>query len=216
MVFGLATLGSVGFYRQQNPCPTGQSFCSYRLSQFTTALLHAGLTPTSTGPYPAAGIYWLIAIPVAFALVVAFFVVRGGKRPIGRLVAEVGAGPVLLTALVMLGLSEPGTGTLLPADFTARGLVGVVVLSVTLLVMAAVERNKTLGLLAAGAVGVALLANLYDIENVTGDIGKSATVPNVMAPGLYFLLAALVLGLPDLLGWARRSLRRGRAPRPAS
>lgn len=216
MVFGLSTLGSVGFYQGQNPCPGGQLSCAFRLSQLVTALLHAGLAPDYSGPHGAAGVYWLVAIPLAFAFVVVFFVVRGGKRPIGRLVAEVGAGPVLLAALVMLGYSETGTGSLLPADFTARGLVGVVVLSLTLLVMAAVERNKTLGLLAAGAVGVALLANLYDVGNVTGDIANSGTVPNVIAPGLYFLLAALVLALPDLLGWARRSLRRGGAPQPAS
>ena len=216
LVFGMATLGSVGFYQQHNPCPTGQSFCSYRLSRFTTALLHSGLTPTFTGAHPAGGVYWLIAIPAAFALVVVFFVVRGGGRPLGRIVSAVGAGPVLLAALVMVGFGEPGAGSLLPSGFTARGLVGVVVLSVTMLVIAAVERNKALALLAAGAVGVALLANLYDIENVTGYIGNSATVPNVIVPGAYFLLAALVLGLPDVLAWARRSWRGGEAPQPVS
>lgn len=216
LVFGLATIGSVGFYQEQNPCPAGQSSCTVELSRFTTALLHSGLTPNSTGPHPSAGVYWLIAIPVAFALVVAFVVVRGGPRPVGRFVSAVGAGPILLAALVMVGFSEPGAGSLLPGDFTARGLVGVVILSVTMLVMAAVERNRMLTLLAAGAIGVALLANLYDIQNVTGDIGNNAKAANVIAPGVYFVLAALVLGLPDLLGWARRLGRGGGAPQPAS
>ena len=215
MVFGLATLGSVGFYQERSPCPAGQSSCSYRLDQFATALLHAGLTPMSSGSHQGAGIYWLAVVPATFALVVVFYVLRGGSRPVGRLVSAVGMGPVLLAALVMLGYDEPGTGSLLPADFVVRGLVGVVVLGLTMLVLGLVEHDKTVVVLAAGAVGAAFLACLYDIENVTGNIANSPTAPNVIVPGLYFLLAALVLGLPDLVGWVRRSSRRKEAPRPA-
>jgi hypothetical protein len=214
-VFGLATLGPADFYQDQNPCPAGQSVCTLSPSRFTTTLLHAGLTPALSAPRDAAGIYWLIVIPAAFALVVGFFVIRRTPRPVGRLASAAGAGPILLAALVMLGYVEPGGGNLLPGDFTARGLVGVLILSLTMLVMAAVERNKTLALLAVGAVGVALLANLYDIENVTGH-RNSATAPNVVVPVLYFLFAALALGLPDLLSWAWRALRGGEAPRPAA
>lgn len=202
-LFGLACLGAIGFYQQVGPCPNGQAACSFQLSRFTVAMSAAGLSPLRSGNSDGAGIYWLVAIPATLILAVGFFFVRRGPQPVWRLIPVAIGGFVFLATLIGLGFRQSGPGGIFPGDFTIRGLVGLVVLSLTMLVMAVVERNGTLALLSAGAVGVAFLANLYDIENVTGDFGSSSTTPNLIVPAIYFLLAAVILAVPDVIGLVR-------------
>jgi len=207
-IFGLTAMGAVGLYQQGNPCLPGGTSCSFRLGRFAVAVQAVGLAPSpiESGGGDRIAIYWLVAIPVALALAVGFYFIHRGPRPVGRLIPVAAGGVALLVALLGLGFAQ---GLVLPGDFTVRGLVGLMVLSLVLLTMAVVERNGTLVLLSVGAIAMASVANLYDIENVTGIWFNNDAAPNLIVPAIYFLAAAAILAWPDLLTIVRSG---GRSP----
>lgn len=206
-LFSLASVGGVGFYQRVDPCPNGAMSCSFHLSRFTEAVQAVGLSPSpiALGGNDRVAIYWLVAIPVTLALAVGFYFIHRGPRPVGRLIPVAAAGLVLLAALFGAGFTQ---GLILPGNFTSRGLVALVVLSLVMLSMAVVERNGTLALLSVGAVAMTFVANLYDIENVTGVWLNNDAAPNLVVPAFYFLAAAVLLAVPDVLTMVRSGRRR--------
>lgn len=146
------------------------------------------------------GNYWLVALFGGLALTLLWY--RRHARRVGLRTPSRG---YLITVAVLTGLALvlpllaqiPGLGFLLmplPGDLTIRGTVPFLIISVGLWVLAWAERSVGLAVIAAVYTGTALLASLYDIENVLGRIGWNASpaVPNVLLPASVLLIAGAI------------------------
>jgi hypothetical protein len=86
---------------------------------------------------------------------------------------------------------------LLPGDLTIRGTFPFVIIAVGLWVLAWAERSRALAVIAAVYTGTAVLATLYDVENVLFRLGwnpspgewRFTSLPNVLLPALVLLVA---------------------------
>lgn len=108
--------------------------------------------------------------------------------------------------LALLVLSPPPSRGLPPADLVSRGLTPLLTVAVGILVLAWTERSASLAVFAVGFVGLVLVADLYNIENVFYRVGVSVPAPaiNVIIPGAALLLLGAAYGL------AARRARRAR------
>jgi hypothetical protein len=84
-----------------------------------------------------------------------------------------------------------------PGDLVVRGTFPFVIIAAGLWVLAWAERSRALTLIAAVYTATALLASLYDIENVLFRLGwnpagndwRLTSLPNVLLPALVLLAA---------------------------
>ena len=127
--------------------------------------------------------------------------------------------PYVLAGVAFLGLAVlaspavwAGVGPLhgvgLPGDLTTRGLLPLLVLALGLLVLAYSERSAALAGFAALFLAVALVSNLYDVENRTPSIDWTPSeawslLPNLWLSGLTLLLGGLGFGLAAALRGGR-------------
>jgi hypothetical protein len=147
------------------------------------------------------GWYWLAALVGGFLVTLLWY--RWHARSIG--VQTPARGPivtgVVLTVLALLlpllSRLVPFLYWLWPGDLWIRGTVAFLIIAVGLCFLAWAERSVGLVVTAVVYTGAALLANLYDIENVLFRLGwnvsngtASLTVlPNVLLPGMVLLVA---------------------------
>ena len=94
----------------------------------------------------------------------------------------------------MFGLLVLGAdlGRLQPGDLFIRGLTPLLPVGVGLVVLAIVERSRVLACFAVAFLGLAVLVNLYDIENLFARVGVSVPTPAIglIVPGAVLLLAS--------------------------
>ncbi|HEX9065190.1 MAG TPA: hypothetical protein VF843_08780 [Streptosporangiaceae bacterium] len=189
LLFGLLTFLSVPFYVQPTP-----------------SRIAAGHTVTSPVPYlPGFGglarsgwqgylaVYWLVAIAAGFAVTYLWYRRRG--RRVGLWTPARG---FLITGAVisLLVLILPLTG-LVPGDLVIRGTFPFMIIAAGLAVLAWAERSRALTAIAVLYAGIALVASLYNIENVLFRLGWNPSasqwrltgLPNVLLPALILLLA---------------------------
>jgi hypothetical protein len=84
-----------------------------------------------------------------------------------------------------------------PGDLTIRGTFPFLIVAAGLWVLAWAERSRGLGIVALAYTATAVLASLYDIENVLFRLGwhpspdqwKLTSLPNVALPALVLLVA---------------------------
>jgi hypothetical protein len=191
VIFGLLTCASVPFYVLPAPRQGIVVLRGPRLFAF------GGPGPGWQG-YLA--YYWLAAILAGLALTWQWYRRRG--RRAGLVTSARGyviAGAVLV--LLTLGLSlMPAGMPLLPGDLIIRGTFPFVIIALGLWVLARAERSWGLLAIAAVYTAAALVASLYDIENVLFRLGwnpyqtggfaeRLTTLPNVLLPALILLVA---------------------------
>ncbi|HEV2375820.1 MAG TPA: hypothetical protein VGS19_27095 [Streptosporangiaceae bacterium] len=80
-----------------------------------------------------------------------------------------------------------------PGDLTVRGLFPLLIIAAGLAALAWAERSQVLAVTAAIYTAAALLANLYNISNITYRLGwnlppADESLPNVVLPGLVLLI----------------------------
>ncbi len=130
------------------------------------------------------GYYWLAALVGGLALTLLWY--RRHARRIGLRTPSRG---YLITMAVLTGLAlvVPLVAEL-PGDLTVRGTFAFLIIAAGLCVLAWAERSRALAVIAAIYAGTAVLASLYDIENVF-PIGwnPSPDLPNVLLPALVLL-----------------------------
>ncbi len=192
-----------------------------RPSAVSTTRVLAGMPLVgSVGGYlPDAGewaaLYWLVGIPAVFALTALYYRVRGNRTGVeGRVLPAVAVGLVLL-AVLFASSTAVATFLHLPlwmrylhpmGDLATRGLSPLLPASLGLLLLSFLEGSRTRVAFAIGFIGVALLANLYDVENLLPAVlGVSvpealAEVPNVSLPALVLLVGGLSFGLAERRG----------------
>jgi hypothetical protein len=153
------------------------------------------------------GRYWLAALIVGGLLTVWWYRRRGrriGPQSAGAVAVVTAA--LVVAAVAVIGLTPVGWA-LWPLD---RGYGATLVVAASLIALARVERSPVLTGITAAYTGAALLANLYNVENVLFDLGwdpwvahpeqaRFTGLPNLLLPGLVLLLAGAATGLVAFL-----------------
>ncbi|HET7012606.1 MAG TPA: hypothetical protein VFI65_01765 [Streptosporangiaceae bacterium] len=147
------------------------------------------------------GYYWLAALLLGLALTMWWY--RRHARRIGlRTPARaylITVGAVTVLALVLPFLARLGPfrfiNLAVPADLIIRGTFPFLIIAIGLCVLAWAERSLALGVIGLVYTGTALLASLYDIENVLFRLGwnpvgsqwRFTSLPNVLLPATVLL-----------------------------
>ncbi len=148
----------------------------------------------------AIALYWLVALPLSYLLIGWWYRRRARLRGVATSpVAYVVTSLVLVALLVV---ASPGVVHLLHlpralavpfvADLGLRGLTTLFTVGLGLVVLAYKERSRALGEFAISFLALALLVNLYDLENFTYRLGIHVG-PEVGAfvPGLYLAVGGI-------------------------
>ncbi|HUC56258.1 MAG TPA: hypothetical protein VMA95_02575 [Streptosporangiaceae bacterium] len=202
VLFGLLTLAAMPFYLQ-SPAPSGGiQILAVRGGQPQFPLLSGSAGPLGSN-YNYLGYYWLVAL--TGGLLATMYWYRYHARKVGLSTEARG---YLVTLGVLTGLAVvlpvlsrfPAFGwlsVLWPGDLMIRGTFPFLIIAAALCVLAWAERSLALGAIAAIYLGTALLASLYDIENVLFRLGwnpspgqwRLTSLPNVLLPALVLLVA---------------------------
>jgi hypothetical protein len=155
------------------------------------------------------GYYWLAALLGGLLLTLLWY--RWNARRVGLATPARGylvtTAVLTVLALVIPPLSQvrsPGwlswlryLGVLWPGDLVLRGTFPFVIIAAGLWVLAWAERSRALAVIAAVYTATALLASLYNVENVlfrlgwnpSGNDWSLTSLPNVLLPALVLLAA---------------------------
>ncbi|MDR2983684.1 MAG: hypothetical protein LBV34_02475 [Nocardiopsaceae bacterium] len=186
VIFGLVIVGSAPFYVE--PAPSRSGFVS------ASGAVIPGFSPlVGGGGQSDAFIYWLLAIGAGLYLTSLWY----GRH--ARRVGLVTRARGLVMAGVIVGalLLVLPTVHLLPGYLVIRGTVPFLIIAAALLVLARAERSPALTVIAVVFTGSAVLASLYDIENVLFRLGWNPTaaqwrltsLPNIFLPALVLLVS---------------------------
>jgi hypothetical protein len=183
VLFGLVIGGSAPFYVE--PAPSRSGFIS-----LSTAF--PGFSPY-LGGQSGVIIYWLLAIGAGMYGTSVWY--RRHGRSVGLMtpargfvIAGVIAGALLLVLPTVL---------FLPGDLVLRGTLPFLIIAAALWMLARAERSPALTVIAAVFTGTALMASLYDTENVlfrlgwtpTGAQWRLETLPNILLPALVLIVS---------------------------
>jgi hypothetical protein len=161
--------------------------------------------------YRGIAFYWLGALLLGIVTTVIWYRWRGNRVGLrtparGYLIAGlIIIALTLLIPLVGLGVSTESRGSglggvvgmvmFMPGDLVVRGTFPLVLIGLGLCVLAWAERSVGLTVIAVAYLGLALLASLYDIENVFYNWfgwylnATESSLPNVLLPALVLLLS---------------------------
>ena len=186
----------------------------YRLTPPSTGLWNAATQPTRlfVGGYylpgngRAADLYWLIAMALGYSTVVLFYRLRARRTGVaGRVWPYAAVGLGLLALLVLTGSEVPpaiNLSRLLPLEAMSRDLAPLLIIALGLAVLAWSERSAALAWFAAFYLALAVVANLYDMQNVFYRVGwlspdqyAYANLPNLLVPALTLLLGGGLFAL---------------------
>lgn len=208
VLFGLLICASVPFYfppsswelvrlpHSHHPVRVGAYGAAPGLRFFQSAYLGGFGIASSRG----IAYYWLGALLFGIAATVFWYRWRGnrvGLRTPARGYLVTGLVIVALALLIPLAGRGGRIGMLLimPGDLVVRGTFPFVLIGLGLCFLAWAERSVGLASIAAAYLALALLASLYDIENVFYDwfgwsVGPTvSSLPNVLLPALVLLLS---------------------------
>jgi len=189
VLFGILTCASVPFYIR--PLQSGGT------GGFGVPVFYVrgfgGFTGQGWRGYLA--LYWLVAI--AAGLTLTFLWYRRHGRQVGLVTPARGFLTTgVVVSLLTLVLSAVGV---LPGDLTIRGTLPFLIIAAGLWTLARAERSRALTVVAAIYTATALVASLYNIENVLFRLGwhpapdqwQLTSLPNVLLPALVLLAAGL-------------------------
>jgi hypothetical protein len=191
VLFGALIVGSSPFFVEQMPPPG-----------VTHWVPRADWLPTFGGVFTQAGLsyYWLATIVTGLGLT-GWWYRRHGAR-VGLRTPSRGfllTGLIITAALLVLPFISAGG---IRMDFplgimTIRGTLPMLIIAIVLWVLARAERSAGLTVVAALFTGAALLADLYNAENIVFSLGWNPTqsqwrytsLPGVLLPALVLLVA---------------------------
>src|ERR1700760_2160022 len=189
VLFGCLTCASLPFYVER-PTPAGVAGPGSRLP----------VLGGSAG-FPAQrylGYYWLAALLGGLLLTLLWY--RWNARRVGL---QTPARGYVVTVAVLTGLAlvlpllSPPLPVFWPGDLIVRGTFPFVIIAPGLWALAWAERSRALAVIAAIYTGAALLASLYNVENLLFRLGWNpapnhwdlTSLPNVLLPALVLLAA---------------------------
>jgi hypothetical protein len=220
VLFGLLSCAAVPLYAAAAEphfhciavMPSGSVRCPLASGAMTSGA-NSGSEPLVLGGTPIGGNgfylgwYWLVALVVGYLLTVLWY-----RRHARRAGVQTSARGYLVTSVVLTVLavvipplaSQIGFVSRLwhdiPGDLLIRGTFAFLIIAAGLWALAWAERSVALVITAAVYTGTALLASLYNVENVLFRLGwrpgfgdLSLTVlPNVLLPAAVLLIAGAV------------------------
>jgi hypothetical protein len=205
VVFGVLVLGPSPFYWQSiEVCPGGRACGGVTMSaRLGTVVLALPFDRTNAW----VNLYWLCALAIGLIATAFFYRRRARKSEV-----DVRAWPAAVLGALALGLliaTSPSIlrGHRLPSwlvlsDLHLRGTTPLLVLAIVIVALGVIERSWALGAFSGVFLFFALLANLYDMENVVARLGwwvgpQASNIPNVAIPGLVLLLGGAVFTFLD-------------------
>jgi hypothetical protein len=153
-------------------------------------------SPVAANP-AAVAIFWLVAGPLGYLATGGFYWAWSRRHAVAMSpLAYVVTGLGLVALLVV---------TTWVGIMAFRGLGQLIAVAIGLVVLARSERSWPLATFAIAFFGLALLANLYNLENLAYRLGLGSHGPhvNVLVVGAVLLLAGAGFGLADLAGRRR-------------
>jgi hypothetical protein len=207
VLLGLLTCASVPFYilpTQQVPVGSGTLTVVSGSGTSGPWLPFLGGMPDPTQGYLA--YYWIAALPGALLLTQLWYWWHarriGLQTPArGYLITTATVG-VLATVIPLLSqVRSPHwlrflgrLNVLWPGDLVIRGTFPFFIMALGLFALAWAERSRALAVTAVIYTGAALLADLYDVSNLTSRLGWTPApgdqaLPNVLLPALVLLVA---------------------------
>ncbi len=207
LLFGVLSCAAIPLYLTAPPAAAGGT------SGSGVVMLTSGPTLPVLGGAPIQGsfflgYYWLVALVGGYLLCALWYrrhARRAGLQTPARGYVVTG---VVLTVLALLlpPLSRFSAlhwlSVAWPGDLVVRGLFPFLIIAAGLWVLAWAERSTALAVTALLYTGAALLANLYDVENVLYRLGWNpagydwqAILPNVLLPTGVLLVAGGAAGI---------------------
>ena len=160
------------------------------------------------GEYPAGStrgsdIYWPIALFAAYGAVLVFYRLRARKVGVGgRIWPYVAAGLGVAAVFLLTGPEVPRAVSLariVPMGVLIRGFVPLFLIGLGLVVLAWTERSAVLTCIVVLYLAAAMVANLYNVENVFFRLGwfglgsfDYANLPNLLLPAVVLLVGGAV------------------------
>lgn len=194
VLFGLLTLASVPFYIRRYPVGGGVFRIGSGLRVLQSRFLGGpGFFELAEGT----AYYWLGAMLLGITATVLWYRWRGN-----RIGLRTPARGYLITGLALLALAllvpvvsgrSVRLPLLWPGDYVISDLFPLVLIGLGLFVLAWSERSTGLAAIAAGYFAIALVANLYILNNVLSRLHwyldpAAVALPNVVLPALVLLL----------------------------
>lgn len=190
ILFGVLIGASVPFYLPRHPA-AGASLL--RPAPGPAFLQNGYLGGAGLAGYRGAAYYWLGAMLAGIAATVLWYRWHGSR--VGLRTAARG---YLITGLILVALAlllplAGGAMALMPYNLVGRGTFPFVLIGLGLCYLAWAERSRALAVIAVVFLALAVLANLYNIENVLWNwfgVPFSMTVgalPNVLLPAVVLL-----------------------------
>jgi len=207
VVLGLVVLGSTPLYFGPSTLAAG----GLRAAVAFEASGSVGYFPAgafTASPW-AIALFWLTTLPGAYLVISGWYLLRARRRGVATSPwPYVGLGLLLLAVLVV---TSPQVVLLahLPravafisstSDFSVRGLTPLLSIAVGLVALAVIERSRALGAYVAALFGLVLVADLYDLANLTGRLSLGPRGPeiNVVLAGVFLLSGGVGFGLTRL------------------
>jgi hypothetical protein len=199
ILFGLLTCGAAPLYVAAAAPPTASG--AFTVGSWPLLL---GGRPIGMGTFYI-GWYWAVALVGGYLLTLLWY-----RRHAGRAGVWTPARGYLVTGVVLtvLALAIPPLTRWLPVlslawqpfgDVWIRGTLAFLIIAIGLWVLARAERSRVLAVIALVYTGAALLASLYNVENILFRLGwnpgRSAfdwqltALPNVLLPAAILLVA---------------------------
>lgn len=194
-VFGLEMLASTPLFARFGVDGTAcGTYCTALADLPRSAIAFLGGIATTGSPVIAA--FWLVAALVGYLATGVFYRARSRRRGVG-----VSATPYICTGLGLLALLAAPTTiwALVFTDLFASGLTPLITVALALFVLARSHRSWPLGIFAVAFLGLVVLANLYDMSNLTYRMGLGSTgaQTNVLAVGAVLVLAGVTFAVTE-------------------
>jgi hypothetical protein len=215
VLFGLLTLASVPFYIRRHPVSGGVVRIGPGLR-----VLQSGFLGGARGLEVADGTayYWLGAMLLGVTATVLWYRWRGNRIGLRTPARGYLATGLALLALALLIPVVSGRSVRLPllwpGDYVLSDLFPLLLIGVGLFVLAWSERSTALTVIAAGYFAIAVVANLYILNNVLSRLHWNVNPAAIALPNV--VLPALVLLLTGAGAWVvQRRYRPPAEPEPA-
>ena len=185
-IFGVVTLGAIPLYRFPDASAGSSAILTSRSFGFLMWFV-GGSFLRDPG---AAALYWLIALPLGYVATALLYRYRARRRGVGR-----SPGIYVLTGLLLFGVMVLAAvfSRLQPGDLFIRGLTPLLPIAAGLFALAIIEGSVPVAGFATAFLGLVILVNLYDIENLFSRVGVTVPTPAIglIVPGAVLLLASL-------------------------
>jgi hypothetical protein len=186
LVVGLLALGALPLFRYPSLAEQLANNTAHQVGPGSYAINRpAWIRGVTTGGQfladaAALSLYWLVAIPLGYVATVAFYRYHARRSGVASssLRPYIATGLALLAALLLLAGGATGL-IIVPGDLVVRGLAPLLTVPLALLMLARIERSWGLAAVAGGVGLVALVANLYNIENLFYRVGLTAPSPQI-------------------------------------